>query len=112
MRGIKSDPQKLEWSAEIYEVWIYSGPLVTRWMAMILLNQSGTHSSNRGRCFGNERPSAAAGSHWWSTPAAGGVIRGACWRHPEEGRRGSNLIEIGSYGGGTVRITHLGAPWV
>jgi hypothetical protein len=78
---------------------------------MILLNQRGKHSSNHGHCFGDERPSAAAGSRRWSTPAADGTIGGARRRWAEEGRRGSNLIEIGSYGGGTVRRTHLGAPW-
>jgi hypothetical protein len=80
-------------------------------MDEVLLNQRGTHSSNRGRYFGDERPSAAAGSRRWSTPAAGGTIGGARRRRAEEGRRGSNLIEIGSYGGGMVRRTHLGAPW-
>jgi hypothetical protein len=49
-----------------------------------------------------------AGSQWWSTLAAGGANGGARQRRVEEGRRGSNLIEIGSYGGGTVRGTHLG----
>jgi hypothetical protein len=77
---------------------------------VILLNQRGTHSSNRGRCFGDEQPSTVAGSHRWRTPAVGGAIGGAFWRQAEEGHRGSNLIECGSYGGSTVRRTHLGAP--
>jgi hypothetical protein len=78
---------------------------------VILLNQRGTHSSNRSHCFSDERPSAAAGSWWWSTPAAGGAIGGAHRRRAEEGRRGSNLVEIGSNGGSTARRTRLGAPW-
>jgi hypothetical protein len=77
---------------------------------VILLNPRGTDSSNRGRCFGDERPSAVAGSRRWSTRAAGGASGGARQRQAEEGHRGSNLIKIGSYRGGTMRRTHLGAP--
>jgi hypothetical protein len=129
-----SEPSNRRWGAEIrstkgyalnkiwsienrmvgwdFEVWIYSGPLVTRWMGVILINQRGTPSSNHGHCFGDEQLSTAPGSRWWSTLAAGGAIGGAHRKRVEEGRRGSNLIEIGSYGGGTARRTHLGAPWV
>jgi hypothetical protein len=53
---------------------------------VILLNQRGTHSSNRGRWINDERPSAAAGSWWWSTPAVGGAIGGAHWRWVKERR--------------------------
>jgi hypothetical protein len=77
---------------------------------VILLNQRCTHSSNYSRCFGDERPSAAAGSRRWSTPAADGAIGGAHQRQAEEGRQGSNLAEVGSYGGGTARRTLLHAP--
>jgi hypothetical protein len=55
-----------------------------------LLNQRGTYSYNHGRCFGDERPSAAAGSRRWSTPAAGGAI-GDGQRRGAEGPTSSKL---------------------
>jgi hypothetical protein len=79
-------------------------------MTVILLNRRAIHTSNHSHYFSDGWPLAATRSRRRKTPMAYSAMGGAHRRRANKVHQGSKLIEIGSYGDGAVRGTHLGAP--